>query len=256
MKAKYTLGDNLVKLFDIRFKMMNPKILSESVLQSLVYPLYGMPRPVGETRIFLYPVSALPKLKLADPEQVSIPVHVTMRSIYNEHFQKILGSLPPGLEGILEYRHKYQSVKQAVLNPICHPGRPGYDWVFWVVDYVNPPEDSRSRKRMCTTLQDRLTALAKLLPTLPEWVKMPDIVTLNNVNEMYDQIQKWRREQHEKIWLARPHTYYKFGASTWCEMARMEINTDNACKVFLRQLRNRTKAKLCRTEISPEPRGV
>ena len=198
--------------------------------------------PIRDLRL---PVLATPKIdgiRCLTLESIyrdarSHPVSRSLKEIRNTWLYGLLSKLPPHLDGELVAGETFQECQSYIMS---YDGW-GFDFKYYVFDYILNPKDSYSK---------RVEALRLITQGLPDWVIPLIPKEIETHDAVVDEMEKYLSHgwPHEGLVVRPGWSEYKFGRSTprqqW--MTKLKLFNDSEARVvgFEEKLENQNKPEL------------
>lgn len=175
-----------------------------------------------DLNLIRFPVIASPKYDgircittdlVPKPEQISVPVARSMKTIPNEYIYNLLGLwLPPGFDGELVTwtnftMDRFSMVQSKVMSEL---GRSVFK--YFVFDYFGGSEFITA-DHFNAPYEERLANMRDL--NVPEWCCIVNTKVCNNLTELQDYFDLCLNTGFEGVMFRTPESPYKFGRSTF-----------------------------------------
>lgn len=187
---------------------MKPMLACQGALDdpTLAFPLLVSPKIDGHRCL---------TMDWPDGDRRCVPVSRNLKPIRNDHIRKLLGDLPPGLDGELIAGHDMVSMPFHLTSSQISAsyGEPAF--TYCVFDYCDKWRDERWTKGIMTGYSTRLRQLAMILSTITApFVKVVEQILVNDREELCAALAKHLCDGYEGSCARAPHSPYKFGRST------------------------------------------
>ena len=156
-----------------------------------------------------FPYAATPKIDgirflIVDGQAVSR----SFKPIRNEHIQRMLQSLPEGIDGELTCGTNFQDSTSGIMRIKGEP-----DFHVWVFDYVQRGPDSIEPYDRRMLQLEEMEALGEFVGLKGRYtVLYPTPVA--SMEELSELMERWTKEGYEGVMVRDPQGTYKFGRSS------------------------------------------